>query len=52
VLSFLRFVFQWCGFVATQDAALFAQLSKHAIHYRYFNGGESMQIGSEVLSGF
>src|SRR6266481_8834804 len=30
----LRFVFQWCDFVATQDAAWFAQLSKHAIHYR------------------
>src|SRR6266699_2877205 len=29
----LRFVFQWCVFVATQDTALFAQLSKHALHY-------------------
>src|SRR5258705_9863764 len=50
--SLLRFVFQWCDFVATQDAALFAQLSQHAIHYRCFNGGESIWIGSEVLSGF
>src|SRR5258707_11361314 len=38
----LRFVFQWCAFVATQDAALFAQLSKHAIHYGCFNCGESI----------
>jgi hypothetical protein len=52
VLSFRDSFFNGATSSRLKPLHLFAQLSKHAIHYRCFNGDESIQIGSEVLSGF